>query len=76
MTKAKTKSNAKSASKFDFGKSYAELEKIVAWFEGDQVDLDEALSKFERGLELAQDCQAKLKEVENKVIKIKEKFGA
>ena len=76
MIKAKTKPKGKSASKFDFGKSYAELEKIVIWFEDDQVDLDEALGKFERGLELAQACQAKLKEVENRVIKIKEKFGA
>jgi exodeoxyribonuclease VII small subunit len=58
----------------DFGAAYAELEQIVGWFEKEDVDLDEALTKFERGLELASQCKARLKEVENKVVKIKAKF--
>lgn len=65
----------KKQSSFDFGKAYAELEGIITWFESDDVDLDAGLAKFERGLELAQACRARLKEVENKVTEIKKKFG-
>lgn len=59
---------------FDFGKAYKELEDIIEWFETGDVDLDEGLAKFEKGLELAQQCKARLKDVENKVTKIKAKF--
>ncbi len=58
----------------DFGKSFQELEKIIDWFEGDKVDLDEGLKKFERGLELAKVCRGRLKEVENRVNELKVKF--
>lgn len=59
----------------DFGKAFDELEGIIEWFEGDKVDLDKGIEKFERGLELAQACKSRLKEVENKVTEIKAKFG-
>ncbi len=65
----------KSPEGFDFGKSYKELEEIVDWFEQEEVDLDEGLKKFERGLQLAKACKSRLKEVENKVTQIKAKFG-
>ena len=64
------------AKKIKFAEAFAELEKIVEKFEGGEVDLDEGLAKFERGLELAKLCKARLKEVENKVIEIKNKFDA
>lgn len=54
--------------------AFAELEKIVDKFENGDVDLDEGLAQFERGLELAQHCKVRLKEVENKVVQIKRKF--
>lgn len=60
---------------FDFGKAYNELEEIVDWFEREDVDLDEGLKKFERGLQLAKSCKSRLKDVENKVTEIKAKFG-
>lgn len=66
MTKTKTA---------QFGDAYRELEEIVAWFEKDDIDLDEGLKKFERGLELAAQCRERLKSVENKVTEIKAKFG-
>jgi exodeoxyribonuclease VII small subunit len=71
----KDKPKAKADKEFDFSQSYAELEAIVAWFERDGSDLDEALNKFERGLELAQACQQRLREAENRIIKIKERFS-
>jgi exodeoxyribonuclease VII small subunit len=59
---------------FDFGKAYKELEDIVDWFEGGDVDLEAGLKRFERGLALARKCKERLKEVENKVNAIKVKF--
>jgi exodeoxyribonuclease VII small subunit len=60
----------------DFGKAYKELEEIVEWFEREDVDLDEGLKKFERGLQLAKACKSRLKDVEIRVSEIKAKFGA
>ena len=57
-----------------FEDTFTELEKIVDEFEKGEVDLEEGLKKFERGLELAKICKERLKEVENKVIQIKKKF--
>lgn len=59
-----------------FAEAFAELETITEWFETGEVDLDEGLKKFERGLELAQICKGKLSEVENKVIELKSRFRA
>lgn len=61
--------------KANFAEAFKELEEIVQWFESTEVDLEEGLKKFERGLELAKKCRARLGEVENKVTKIKEKFS-
>ncbi len=58
-----------------FAEAFAELETITEWFETGDIDLDEGLKKFERGLELAQLCKAKLAEVEVKVVELKKKFG-
>lgn len=57
-----------------FAQAFSELEKLTEWFETEEVDLDEGLKKFERGLELAQVCKKKLAEVENKVTTLKKKF--
>lgn len=66
---------AKEAKKANFAEAFKELEEIVQWFESTEVDLEEGLKKFERGLELAKKCRARLAEVENKVTRIKEKFS-
>lgn len=68
------KHNMPKETKFNFGSAFAELEKITEWFERGEVDLDEGLKRFERGLELASKLKARLKEVENKVTEIKAKF--
>lgn len=57
-----------------FVEAFGELETITEWFEGDKIDLDEGLKKFERGLELASFCKGRLTEVENKVKEIRGKF--
>lgn len=58
----------------NFSKDLQELEAIVKWFESSDVDLDKALAKFERGMELASTLKKHLETVENKVEKIKERF--
>lgn len=65
----------KSEKKINFGEAFTELEKITDWFEKEDIDLEEGLAKFERGLELAAKLKTRLKEVENKVEEIKVKFG-
>ncbi len=60
--------------KINFQKAFEELESITEWFEKGEVDLDEGLKKFERGLELAGTCKEKLSEFENKVKEIKAKY--
>ena len=51
-----------------------ELETIAAWFEGSQVNLDEGLAKFERGMELAGQLRQHLEEIGNRVEKVKARF--
>lgn len=58
----------------NFSQAFVELEEITEWFEKGEVDLDEGLKKFERGLELAKVCKGKLSEVENKIKELKKKF--
>ena len=58
----------------NFSKELKELEAIVEWFESDEVDLNAALPKFERGMELAARLKKHLATVENKVEVIKKKF--
>ena len=57
-----------------FAEDMAELEAITAWFEAGDIDLDESLTKFERGMELAAGLKKQLVAVENKVEKIKRSF--
>lgn len=61
--------------KFNFTKAYKEIEEINEWFQGEDIDLEEALKKYERGLELIEKCKRRLKEAENKFEEIKKKYS-
>lgn len=61
--------------KFNFTKAYQEIEEINEWFQGEDIDLDEALRKYERGIELVKKCQERLKEAENQFAQIKKKYS-
>jgi exodeoxyribonuclease VII small subunit len=50
-----------------FSEALTELEGIVAALEGGQLDLEEGLARYERGVALLRACQAKLGEAEQKV---------
>ena len=60
--------------KKSFSQQYADLEKITEWFEAEDVDLEEALKKFEEGLGLVKDLKSHLNNIENKVTDIKKQF--
>lgn len=62
--------------KFQFDEAMKELEAITTWFESADVNLDQGLVKFERGMELAAQLKEHLASVENRVEKIKAKFTA
>jgi len=62
--------------KFNFTKAYQEIEEINEWFQEEEIDLDEALKKYERGMELVNKCKERLKEAENKFEEIKKKYLA
>ena len=52
----------------------AELEEIVAWFEQDDLDIEEAIHKFEIGSELAGSIKKDLGELDNKITVLKKSF--
>lgn len=61
--------------KFDFTESINKLEEINAWFQNEDIDLDEGLHKLKEGKELIKKCRSRLKEVENEFVKIKGEFA-
>lgn len=61
---------------FRFEAALKELEEIAAWFERPDIDLDEGLVRFERGMELVQQLKVHLTGVENRVERIRQKFDA
>lgn len=54
----------------------AQLDELVAWFERDDVDIEQALEKFETAQKLANDIASELKSAKNKVEIIKKKFDS
>ena len=61
---------------FDFAAKLAELEKVLEWFESDDIDLDKAIAQYELGVQISQELQDYLKKMENKVKVIKAKSSS
>ncbi len=61
--------------KMEFKNAFEELEELVGEFETKEINLDDGLKKFERGLELAKFCRDHIEAVENKVVEIKKKYS-
>jgi exodeoxyribonuclease VII small subunit len=51
----------------DFERALGDLEATVEQLEHGDLSLEDALKQFERGVALARDCQAALKQAEQKV---------
>lgn len=52
-----------------------ELAGIIAWFEGEAVDLDKAIAKYDEAVKLLAEMEKYLKTTENKVKKIAARLG-
>lgn len=52
----------------------AELDEILQNLESADLDIDEALKKYQRGMEIVQQLEDYLKTAENKVTKIKSEW--
>lgn len=50
-----------------FGDALAELEQIVRELEGGQLELEDSLARYERGVSLLRACKAKLGEAQQRV---------
>jgi exodeoxyribonuclease VII small subunit len=50
-----------------FGSALAELEQIVRELEGGQLELEEGLARYERGVALLRACKGKLGEAQQRV---------
>ena len=59
--------NAESSASFDFETSFSELEKIVDKLENGQINLEQSLQDFERGIHLTRSCQTALNNAQQKV---------
>ena len=57
----------KKVSKIDFESTLIELTQIVEEMEHGQLSLQDALMKFERGVQLTRQCQDTLKQAEQQV---------
>ena len=67
MTKIPAPPPPAASSPVDFEQSLEELEATVEKLEHGDLSLEDALQQFERGVALARQCQASLKQAEQKV---------
>ena len=58
-----------------FEKGLAELERIVARLESNEIDLETALADFEQGMKIQQYCKKKLDEANLKIKILEEKLS-
>ncbi len=53
-----------------------ELDEVLAKLQSDDLDVDQAVALYERGMKLAKELEAYLKDAKNKVTKIKSSWEA
>jgi exodeoxyribonuclease VII small subunit len=52
------------------------LEELLAWFESEEITIEEALVKYEEALKLSKELEVQLTNAKNQVEVIKKKFSA
>lgn len=65
---------SKKTSKKSFADDFSALERIVQSFETKNLNLDDSLEAFEKGLQIAERLKKTLEGVENKMIALKKKY--
>ena len=53
----------------------AELDSVIAWFESEDMDIDNAAAKYEQGMKAAEELRQRLEETKNRIIKLRESFS-
>jgi exodeoxyribonuclease VII small subunit len=66
----------KTADEINYRELSSELDTIVAQLEDSDIDVDEALKRYERGMEIVDKLEAYLKTAQNEVKKIKARFDS
>jgi exodeoxyribonuclease VII small subunit len=64
------------SNKSNITEKLAQLRELVAWFEGDDFNIEHASEKFEAASKLTTEIEAELQTVQNTVTVLKEKFDA
>ena len=64
-----------SEKKVDFEKSMEELEEIVAKLEKGELNLDESVEEFEKGMKISKECSKILENAEKRITMLLEKEG-
>lgn len=52
----------------------ADLDELLAWFDQEDFDLDQALAKFDEGVALTKAIEQRLTKLENKIKVLKTRF--
>lgn len=60
----------------DYRNLNEELETLLNELQGGDLDIDEAVKKYQRGMEIVTELQKYLKDAENKVKKVKANFSS
>ena len=55
---------------FDYKKAKVELNELLAWFESDEITIDEALEKYQKAEKLIKQIEEYLKDTKLKIDKI------
>lgn len=66
--------NNTSASSSSLAELQQQFDDIVAWFSGDDIEIEAAVAKYEEGARLAREIRTILTELENKITLIKADF--
>lgn len=52
----------------------AEFEQLLAWFDGDSFELEEAIGKFQQAEALAKEIEQELRETKHTITVLKQRF--
>lgn len=61
--------------KADYRRLSSELDEILRKLEAADLDIDEAMSAYERGMTIVKELEAYLETAENTITKLKRRFG-
>lgn len=61
--------------KFNFSESMRQINEINDWFQGEDLDLEEALTKLKQGKELIAKCKERLSDIENEFKELRVDFA-